>query len=202
MIVYVETNFILELAYHQEEHQHCTSILAMAESQEITLVLPGFCLGESYESWTRRLKDRQQLRERFDREMKELARSESYAALHKESQEITRILIRSSEEEKRGLDSTLMRVADIAQIIAVDRSIMSRAIQLQSERGLNPQDAIVYASVLSHMANAGDEAKCFLTKNSKDFSNLDIDPDLRQYNGKLLTRFEHGAGYVGHRPPA
>jgi hypothetical protein len=38
MIVYVETNFILELAYHQEEHRHCTSILAMAESQEIILV--------------------------------------------------------------------------------------------------------------------------------------------------------------------
>ncbi len=38
MIVYVETNFILESAYHQEEHRHCVSILAVLERQEITLV--------------------------------------------------------------------------------------------------------------------------------------------------------------------
>ena len=38
-----------------------------------------------------------------------------------------------------------------------------------------------------------------LTKNSKDFSNRDIDNDLAPYNCKLLTRFEDGVGYAGSR---
>ena len=48
MIVYVESNFILELAYLQEEHEICEKILLLAEQERVSLLLPSFCVGEPY----------------------------------------------------------------------------------------------------------------------------------------------------------
>ncbi len=51
MIVYVESNFVLELAFLQEEHERCLALLSLAESRDIHLVLPAFSIGEPYEVW-------------------------------------------------------------------------------------------------------------------------------------------------------
>ena len=49
MIVYVESNFVLELAFLQEEYESCLELLHLAESQAMHLVLPAFSVGEPYE---------------------------------------------------------------------------------------------------------------------------------------------------------
>lgn len=46
MIVYIESNFVLELAYLQEEHESCTKILNLSEADNIELVIPAYCVGE------------------------------------------------------------------------------------------------------------------------------------------------------------
>ena len=45
MIVYVESNFVLELAFLQEEYESCMELLRLAESRDIHLVLPAFSIG-------------------------------------------------------------------------------------------------------------------------------------------------------------
>ena len=40
MIVYVESNFILELAFDQDEASSCEDVLDLAEKGAISLVLP------------------------------------------------------------------------------------------------------------------------------------------------------------------
>lgn len=196
MIVYVESNFILELAYLREEHISCDRIVALSEEGAIELALPAYCLGEPYESWVRRARDRRTLLDRFAQEIRELSRSRPYSTLLKESQDITRTLIQSGEEEKQRLDAVISRVIETATIIAIERDTVKSALRLQSERSLSPQDAIVYGSVLSHMGGEQGEAKCFLTKNSKDFANPDIYEDLKAHNCKLLTSFDNGLGYI------
>ncbi len=47
MIVYVETNFILELAFEQDQHQAVDEIIILAESNKINLAFPGFSISES-----------------------------------------------------------------------------------------------------------------------------------------------------------
>lgn len=39
MIVYVESNFVLEVALQQEQHESCNSIIQMAEEGKLQLVL-------------------------------------------------------------------------------------------------------------------------------------------------------------------
>lgn len=41
-----------------------------------------------------------------------------------------------------------------------------------------------------------DEAKCFVTKNSRDFANPDVYADLKAYKCKLLTGFGDGLRYM------
>jgi hypothetical protein len=49
LIVYAETNFVLELALLQEQSASCEQLLAMAEQGTITLAVPAFCIvGERY----------------------------------------------------------------------------------------------------------------------------------------------------------
>lgn len=200
MIVYVESNFVLELAFLREEHSSCESILALSESREIKLALPAFSIGEPYEAWVRRYKQRAELHNRLSQEIRELSRSVPYEESSKELQEVTNVLVKSGEEEKQRLDDTISTILQIAEVIPIGLEIIKAAIQFQKTQNLSPQDSIVYASVLGHLANAADEPKCFLTKNSKDFANPDIYGELNAYGCKLLTRFKDGLGYIQSQP--
>jgi hypothetical protein len=44
MNVYVETNFILELAWMQEQYESCKNILTLCETGKAKLILPAFQL--------------------------------------------------------------------------------------------------------------------------------------------------------------
>lgn len=57
MIVYVESNFVLELAFLQEECAQAEEISKLAESGEIQLAIPAFSGGEPYERMIRRSRD-------------------------------------------------------------------------------------------------------------------------------------------------
>jgi len=43
MKIYVESNFVLELAFLQEQSQNCEKILTLCESGQAGLLLPAFC---------------------------------------------------------------------------------------------------------------------------------------------------------------
>jgi len=201
MIVYVASNFLLEMAYVQGEHVSCDQIVTLSEKRKVVLALPALCLGEPYESWVRRSRNRRALLDQFVREIGELSRSQPYSTLLIESQGLTRTLIESGEAEKKRLDAVIDKVVDTAVLLPIDRDTIKAALRLQGERSLSPQDAIVYASVLSHMIGQPSETKCFLTKNSKDFANPDIYEDVRAYNCKLLTSFDNGLGYIQSQIP-
>jgi hypothetical protein len=49
MIVYVESNFILELAFLQEEHGEAETLAKFAESGQIQLAVPSFSGSEPYD---------------------------------------------------------------------------------------------------------------------------------------------------------
>lgn len=54
MNVYVESNFVLELALLQEQHVACEEILLLCERGTLRLVMPAYCLMEPYETLGRR----------------------------------------------------------------------------------------------------------------------------------------------------
>jgi hypothetical protein len=130
MIVYVESNFILELAYLQEEHEICERILLLAEQQSVSLFLPGFCIGEPNGAWVGRYRRRARIHDDLTRELKELARSQPYTTSRDQFQEITRVLAISGGEEKQRLDATVLRVLDTSNVIPLDHAVLEAAIEL------------------------------------------------------------------------
>ena len=196
MIVYVESNFVLELAYLQEEHESCSALLSLSESGDIRLALPAFSIGEPYEAWVRRSKQMRALHEQLIKAVRELSRSRPYEGSSVEFKELTNLLITSGEDEKRRLDKTLEKILQIVEVIPIGFNIIRNAIKIQESLDLSPQDSIVYASIRNHLTSEFKEPRCFITKNSKDFANPDIESELTAYSCKLLTKFADGFAYV------
>jgi len=195
-MVCVESNFILELAFLRDEHEACTQLLVLAETHALRLAVPAFSVGETYEALVRRAKQRSDLHNRLRTELGELSRSQPYQHSSTQFEEVTGVLIRSSEDEKRRLDEGLDRILNAADIIPIELRTIRAAIAYQQRRALSPQDSIVYASIVQHLAQSPREAACFVTKNSKDFNNPDIENELQLHNCRLLTRFRDTLGYV------
>ena len=196
MNVYVETNFILEMAFLQEDNESCEVILNHAREHKINLVIPAFSIGEPYETWVRRRRKRSDIQSQLAREMREITRSASYRGMGFESNEYASLLVRSVDEDKRRLDATLLAVLEVSELIPIDPDTVKSAIDYQINQNLSPQDSIVYASVMGHLRSGVSGPKCFLNRNSKDFLIPEILSELSQYNCSLIPSFADGPGFI------
>ena len=88
-------------------------------------MLPAFSIGEPYEAWVRRSKQRLGLHEQLITAIHELSRSKPYQESPDEFQELTDLLLRSDEEEKRRLDDTLQRMLQMVEVIPIGLSVVS-----------------------------------------------------------------------------
>lgn len=204
MILYAETNFVLELAFEQEGHKNCRAILELAkeakEGSGLKLTLPAFCVGEAYERQIRRQRHREELQHRLVDEMGELSRSPSYAGRVEEARRVTALLAESGEEELQRLELVLGELYDNATLLPLDEAVAREAHRQQSYRGLSPQDALVYASILGHLRQAGtetspEEHSCFVTRDNH-FTDEDIRTDLEELGCKILFKFDDALGYL------
>lgn len=195
MIIYVESNFVLELAFRQEDYESCENILKLAESGKIALMLPAYCLGEPYERLVRRDRQRRDVHRKLSEELRELARSAPYADAAANLNNLTGLLVESGEQEMSQLNEVLVRLLDIATLIPLDREVLRNALLAQQNFGLSPQDAIVYASV--HSKIVGENApQCFVNKNTRDFLIPEIEEDFEAHNCRLIGKFSNGLNYA------
>ena len=199
MNVYVESNFILELALEQEQYTSCDAIVSLCEQKRIRLLLPAFSFAEPYETLIRRTKERKILKDRLAQEMQQLARSKAYMIAIEMLQQITSMLVNSIEEEKQRLNATFEKLLHLAESIPLNQTILSSSLEAQSELNLSPQDAFVYSSVLEHLTRHPQQRNCFLNKNSRDFDDPDIVRTLDAHQCKMLFDFEHGYRYILHQ---
>ena len=205
MILFVETNFVLELAFGQEGHGSCRELVDLAEGKDtLTLALPAYCVGEAYERQTRRQREREALQRRLTTELGELSRSPTYAGRLEEVGDVTALLAEIGEQERRGLENVLARLYESATLIPLDEGVAREARRQQADRGLGPQDALVYASVLVLLRRSGEggspdeRESCFVTRDN-DFADDDIRADLESLGCKLLFKFEDAQRYVQSR---
>lgn len=77
MNVYVETNFVLELVFQQEQFVSCKQILQLSEAGRIKLVIPAYSLAEPHEKLSRQAKSRREIQQVLDNELRQLARTAS-----------------------------------------------------------------------------------------------------------------------------
>jgi PIN domain len=194
MVVYVETNFVMEVALLQEQYESCEKIIGLCEAEKAELVIPAFSLIEPYDTIIRNGKNRKQLSRDIESAHTQLARSKPFKEQIDTLQELTAFLVRSEQDEMQRLRATLERLLAVAEIIPLSATIVSAALAYTTFE--KPQDALVYASVIEHLSAAAEGKKCFFNKNSKDFDDPDIEDALKSHDCKMLFGFDNGLEYL------
>lgn len=197
VVVYAETNFLLELAYVQEQHASCEQLLAMAEAGHLRIVLPAFSFVEARAAIRSRLDQRRRAWDTVYPPLIEMKRSAPYQF---SGEAVVRmldlLLVESTKEELKRLEDLLSRLPAVTELIPMDSAILGMVPDLQQRLAFSFQDAVVCASVIHHLDHTRPAVSCFLNRNAKDFANSNVTQALRQRGCRLITRFDQGLGYV------
>ena len=195
MNVYLESNFVIELALLQEQHASCDALLALGEAGRVRLVIPAFSLAEPYQTLGRRHGDRVRTKVELDSHLRLLARTRDYSERLSGFEAVTKLLIDSQDVEGKRLEDVQVRLLRNAEIIVLDRAILESALRCQENYGLSPTDALVCASVLEHLQRASPTESCFLNRDT-DFDDPDLVEALERQGCKLLRSFDAGYNYA------
>lgn len=196
MIVLAESNFVLELALRQEQFAHAERILRLAEEKYLRLVVPACSLMEPYQTLVRRQRERKEFSRRLQDEIKLLERSELHGGMSAATHHVAQVLDTGSEVERESLEQTIDRLTKICLVPVMSLEIIRLAQAMQLGYGLEPQDALVFASIDCALQGLGAGSKVFVNKNSKDFATPLIEGQLEKHECRLITSFQSACQYI------
>lgn len=196
MNIYVETNFVLELAFEQEQSENCEQILQLAETKKIKLIVPAYSLAEPHEKLNRQAKNRKKLQNDLNIELRQLSRSKTYINRLESIKDLAKLIAQSNEEEWQRFIQYRHRLLNCAEFIALDTNVLQLGASFENLYNLQSQDAIVFASIISHLRQNKPSLASFLNKNSKDFDNPDVVQELNKFNCRMISRFDRGLNFM------
>lgn len=191
MIVYGESNFVLELALEQEECVYAESILAAAERGQVALVVPAFSIDEPFSTVAQRSRIRRRINNTISEQAKQLERSPTHAGLVTEIRAVAGKLASLEGHELMRLQTVVDRVLKAATVVPLTPAVFAAAVNYATSFGLPLQDGIVLASTVKHAATAPpSEPKIFANRNPRDFDVPDIVNLLAANGCELAVTFE------------
>ena len=197
MRVYAETNFVLEVALEQEELSACKSLIEDAGSRRISLVVPAFSVFEPYYKIAGNGKRRRDLAQQVDTQAREFGRTRGFEQSSKQLRELIQVFAKSEDDEQQRFTAAITSVLEVGELIALTGEVVNRAVSEVLKRlDLQLPDAIVYASILQHIESSDRDDTCFVTKNSKDFADPDIEAELAAIRCKIRFGFQNCLDYV------
>jgi predicted nucleic acid-binding protein len=194
--VFVETNFVLELAREQQEAPSCRKLASLARAKSIRLFLPAYSFVEPHETLTRRKLDREALRSQLSWELTQLARSERLSERASASQEVVKLLIESSEYEANQIEKVKQRLWQVCEVLPLDLKVLRTAAECQADYNLSAQDAIVFASIRTQLELDHAAVSCFISRNPRDFNDPDLSRDLASLNCKYFSSFTTALQFI------
>jgi predicted nucleic acid-binding protein len=193
VIVYVETNFLLEIAFQQESYESCEEIVRLASSGSISLVLPACSIAEAYLGWHGVNSRRRKFQAELQNHLREMSRSASSRGLVDQFGNLFDALVAGREESRKRLIAAIASLEADRATIPLTAAILSMAAFHEDACSLSPQDALVLASVKSH-AEQRSGPKCFVTKD-RDFNKAQIRNELGP-ECELLMNFDDALAHI------
>ena len=197
MIVYVESNFVVELALQQEQVQDAEVILRLAETNAVRLIIPSFALSEPFTNIWYRGTERQRMLPTLRQQARELRRS----ALHQEPATQLLLLLDTltalRKTEMDQLEQVLDRILKAGQTIELNYPIFLQARQYKVDFSLKSQDAVIFALILAHLQQQDpQESKCFISRDVEAFFGASTKADLQRFNCRYISSFQGGLSYI------
>lgn len=200
MTIYVESNFILEIALGQKESRYAMELLSKAENGDITLVFPAFALSEPFATVTQRDRRRKAVIRSMTGLFEDLERSDPHRHIAESMNPVIHELRNVYQNEVSRLESTVNRLLHIGRSIELDSASYQAALENESRYGLSPQDSIIYASIVRDLSvSVRTDRSCFMSRNKKDFGDPEIRAELASYNCQYEESYETGVSLVRKR---
>lgn len=199
MNIYIETNFVFELVFEQEQFASCEQLLQLSEAGGIKLIIPAYSLAEPHEKLIRQTAKRREIKNTLEAEFKQLLRTASYQNLISNIQNVYDLLVESSKDEKQRFIQYRDRFIRCAEIIPMNADVIRDAATNEVVLNFQPQDAIIYASVMFHLRQNSPQIACFLNRNARDFDNPITNNDLNRFNCRMIPSFDDGYNFIQSR---
>ena len=198
MIVYVESNFVLELALVQEQAQDAELILKAAERGAIDLAIPDVSLSEPFSTTLLRSRTRERVVTQLNQQIQDLNRSPRTAAQTAALQPIPALLQQLDADEHLAVFTVAERLLRAGRSLRLDTATLAKARAFQTQFGLMPIDAIIVSAVLIDLAQQSHPSDhWFVSRNWRDFD----DPGLRAELARFNCSYAESFGSVTTRLP-
>lgn len=130
-------------------------------------------------------------------EINQLKRNSLNESRLQKIEDVRNLLIQSNYEERIKFENCRNLLLKFAEIIPLSKNLLQDAIDYEkSPYDLRPQDAIVYASIISNLTKKPSLKNCFLNRNSRDFDLPEITEELKNLNCKMIPRFDDGYNFI------
>ncbi|WP_375761362.1 PIN domain-containing protein [Corallococcus exercitus] len=201
MRVFVETNFVLEMAFEHAQSQACEGLVRHAEAGDIQLVIPAFCFIEPADTLRRRIHAHKELQGRLEEEQRSRRDTASFTEAQGQAWDVViGSLVKSTQEARSRVKSIRARLLNCAEVVPVSGDVITRAASFQQENiDLHFPDAVVLASVMTRLTEDTDSARppsVFLNRNKTDFSAGGIKRALKERHCRLITSFDDGLSAI------
>lgn len=197
-IVYVETNFLLEIALRQEQAYAARRILELAMTGKIHLHVPSFSISEAVNTITNRIAKIKDTEREITQKRKKILRrlKRSRTKVHRqESKRLAESVLdvaRVTETELNNLKAVLRTMLRCSTTIELTRALVVASTRAERKYGLAFSDALVFASVQHDARNRRNVPKYFITRDKKDLGQPDVKNALRRRGVKVVPSFDDG----------
>jgi hypothetical protein len=197
MIVYVESNFVLEIALQQEQSVAANQILHFAEAGRIELAIPVFSLCEPYSTVASFALERGRAMRQLEALVNQVGRSVPYQSLASDIRASVGPVANIQHEEAQSLYAVAARILSAARVLPLGIDTLRLAQELQGIHELKPKDAMVLAAIMLDLNIQPAEApKCFVSRDGKDFRAPAR--SLSPLNCHFIADFADALMYVTH----
>lgn len=197
MIVYIESNFILELALQQEQAAAADAILKLAEHKTVDLVLPSFAVSEPFSTLAYRRTGLNRVLDLLTLELNQIQRSIPHQRVGSALNEPLNDLRATSRHDGDALVQATQRILEVARLIHIDSEIFESARVSTDQFGLQPADAVIFATIMADLAQQPRrQKKCFLSRDRRAFLRPDIRKKLSLTGCRIIPSFDDALGFL------
>jgi len=168
--VFVETNFLLNISFKQEEYKSSYKLLRLAEENKIKLCAPILCVSEAYWAFAKKNETQIKTRDEVNKLINNALRNSYSKRSFKNYKKIPIDIDKKLDKELKMLDRNITRFLRIAELIEHNIIIHRNGIAYRSRLNIKDEpDAFIISAIIWYKTNniSSTQQDLFVTADSK-----------------------------------
>ena len=152
--VFIETNFLINISFKQEEYKSSYKLLKLAEKNKIKLCLPSLCISEAYWVFAKENKAQLDTKKAINDLINKALRSSHSRRDFENYRQISTDIDKKLDKELKMLDRNINRVLKIVELIKHNTTVHRNGIIYRSKFDIKHEpDAFIVSAVVWYKTN-------------------------------------------------